>query len=121
MAAAGGLAGHALAMIYAYRDGTEAPSPVVLTFGAVGPSSFYQEDWGLFGLDQSNEACAELFRVMARAAITPEEVADKFYLERVKSIAAAEWVNQNPVPTVAAYSTHDRVQPFCPPCGSKPL
>lgn len=112
MAVAGGSAGHALAMIYAYRDGAEAPVPVVLTFGAVGPPSFYQEDWGIFGLDQSDEACAALFSVMAGVEIAPEEVADGTYLEKVKPIAAAEWVSRNPVPTVAAYGTHDRMQPF---------
>ena len=47
MTVAGGSAGHALAMIYAYRDAEQAPVPVVLTFGSVGPSSFYQEDWGI--------------------------------------------------------------------------
>ena len=46
MTIAGGSAGHALAMIYAYRDAKEAPVPVVFTFGAVGPSCFYKEDWG---------------------------------------------------------------------------
>ncbi len=112
MAVAGGSAGHCLAMIYAYRDGAEAPAPVVFTFGGVGPSSFYQEDWGILGLDQSDEACAGLFSVMAGVDITPEEVADGSYLEKVKPIAAAGWVSQNPVPTVAAYGTHDRVQPF---------
>lgn len=112
MAVAGGSAGHCLAMIYAYRHGAEAPAPVVFTFGGVGPSSFYQEDWGVFGLDQSDEACAELFSVMAGAEITAAQVADGSYLEKVKPIAAAEWVGHNPVPTVAAYGTHDRVQPF---------
>ena len=112
MAVAGGSAGHCLAMIYAYRDGAEAPAPVVFTFGGVGPSSFYQEDWGVFGLDQSDEACAELFSVMAGAEIPAAQVADGSYLEKVKPIAAAEWVGHNPVPTVAAYGTHDRVQPF---------
>lgn len=112
MTVAGGSAGHALAMIYAYRDGAQAPVPVVFTFGGVGPSSFYQEDWGIFGLDQSDEACAELFGVMAGVEIAPAEVADGSYLEKMKPIAAAEWVKENPVPTVAAYGTHDRVQPF---------
>lgn len=112
MAVAGGSAGHCLAMIYAYRDGPEAPVPVAFTFGGVGPSSFYQEDWGVFGLDQSDEACAELFSVMAGAEITAGEVADGSYLEKVKPIAANQWVKENPVPTVAAYGTHDRVQPF---------
>ena len=112
MAVAGGSAGHALAMLYAYRDGRSAPVPVVLTFGGVGPSSFYQEDWGVFGLDQSDEACGLLFGVMAGVEITADEVADGSYLEKVKPIAAAEWVKENPVPTVAAYGTHDKAQPF---------
>lgn len=112
MTVAGGSAGHCLAMIYAYRDGANAPVPVVFTFGGVGPSSFYREDWGIFGLDQSDEACAELFGVMAGVEITAGEVADGSYLEKMKPIAAAEWVSGNPVPTVVAYGTHDKVQPF---------
>lgn len=112
MAVAGGSAGHALAMIYAYRDGAQSPAPVALTFGAVGPSSFYREDWGIFGLDLSAEACAGLFSVMAGVEITPEEVADNSYLEKMKPISAAVWVGSNPVPTVVGYAAHDRVQPF---------
>lgn len=112
MTVAGGSAGHALAMIYAYRDGRESPVPVVFTYGAVGPSSFYQEDWGIFGLDQSDEACAGLFSVMAGVEITPKEVEAGSYLEKVKPIAASEWVRENPIPTVVAYGSHDRVQPF---------
>lgn len=112
MTVAGGSAGHCLAMIYAYRDGAEAPVPVVFTFGGVGPSSFYQEDWGIFGLDQSDDACAGLFSVMAGVEITAAEVSDGSYLEKMKPIAAAEWVKENPVPSVVAYGTHDRVQPF---------
>ena len=109
---AGGSAGHALAMIYTYRDGAEAPVPVVLTFGAVGPSCFYQEDWGIYGLDQSDEACAGMFSVMAGVEITTQEIQDKTYLEKVKPIAAAEWVGSNPVPSVVAYGTCDKVQPY---------
>lgn len=112
MTVAGGSAGHALAMIYAYRDRADAPVPVVLTFGAVGPSSFYREDWGIFGLDQSNEAAAELFGVMAGVEITPEEIADGSYLEKVKPIAAASWITPDSPPTVVAYGTHDKMQPF---------
>ena len=112
MTVAGGSAGHALAMIYAYRDGVDAPVPVVLTFGAVGPSSFYREDWGIFGLDQSDEAAAELFGVMAGVEITPEEIADGSYLEKVKPIAAASWITPDSPATVVAYGTCDKVQPF---------
>ena len=112
MTIAGGSAGHALAMIYAYRDAAEAPVPVVLTFGAVGPASFYQEDWGVYGLDQNDEACAGMFSVMAGVEITPEEIRDGSYLEKVKPISASMWVDENSAPSVVAYGTHDRVQPY---------
>ena len=112
MAIGGGSAGHALAMIYAYRDAEQAPVPVKLTFGAVGPASFYQEDWGIFGLDQSDEACAGLFSVMTGTEISPAEVADGSYLEKVKPIFAADWITADSPATVVAYGTHDKMQPF---------
>ena len=116
MTVAGGSAGHALAMIYAYRDSGTSPVPVVFTFGAVGPSSFYVEDWGIFGLgmdsDESRAAGAGLFSVMSGEVITPEEIKNGSYLEKVKAISASDWVSQNPIPTVVAYGKCDRVQPF---------
>ena len=116
MAVAGGSAGHALAMIYAYRDSDEAPVPVVLTFGAVGPSSFYVEDWGIYGFgqdtDESRTAAAYLFGVMGGVEITPDEIQDGGYVDKMKEISAAEWVSENPIPTVVAYGTCDKVQPF---------
>ena len=116
MTVAGGSAGHTLAMIYAYRDADEAPVPVVFTFGAVGPSSFYVEDWGIFGLgvdnDESRTAGAGLFSVMSGSEITPNEIADGSYASKMKAISAADWVCENPIPTVVAYGACDHVQPF---------
>lgn len=112
MAIGGGSAGHTLAMIYAYRDEKQSPVPVMLTFGAVGPASFYQEDWGIFGLDKSDEACAAMFTVMSGTEITTEEIADGTYLEKVKPISAADWITDESPATVVAYGTHDKVQPF---------
>ena len=116
MTIAGGSAGHTLAMIYAYRDGKSAPVPVVFTFGAVGPSSFVAEDWGIFGIgfdnDESRTAGAALFSVMSGARISSAEIADGSYLAKVHPIAAADYVPENPVPTVVAYGTWDKVQPF---------
>ena len=102
----------ALAMIYAYRDAEQSPVPVVLTFGAVGPASYYQEDWGVFGLDKSDEDCAAMFSVMSGEKITPEEVADGSYLQKVKPISPADWVTADSPATVIAYGTHDKIQPF---------
>ena len=116
MTIAGGSAGHCLAMIYAYRDCNESPVPLKLTFGAVGPSSFYVEDWGIFGLgydtDESRQAGAHLFSVMSGEEITAEMIKNETYLEKVKPICAADWITKNSVPTVVAYGTYDKVQPF---------
>ena len=116
MTIAGGSAGHALAMIYAYRDGKEAPVPVVFTFGGVGPSGLYKEDWTNYGFDKDTDeartAAAGLFSIMAGTDISVQEIIDGSYLEKVKPVSAVDWVAHNPVPTVVAYGTHDTVQPF---------
>ena len=116
MAIAGGSAGHTLAMIYAYRDKDESPVPVRMTFGAVGPSSFYTEDWGIYGLDQdtdnSRKAAADLFGVMGGVEITPEMIKDGSYIELMKLVSALAWIDENTVPSVVAYGTYDKVQPY---------
>ena len=116
MTVAGGSAGHALAMIYAYRDGKDAPVPVVFTFGAVDPSCFVAEDWGVFGVgldsEESRVTGAVLFSVMSGKEITPGEMSDGSYLSKVRAISAADYVAENPVPTVVAYGACDKVQPF---------
>ena len=112
MAVAGGSAGHTLAMLYAYRDGSNSPVPVKLTFGAVGPSCFYPEDWGCFGLDQNPEGAAVMFSVMSGEAITPEMIGTPEYDQAVKNISAVAWIDENSPPTVCAYGAHDKVQAF---------
>ena len=82
MALAGGSAEHTLAMIYACRDAAEAPLPVVLTFGAVGPASFFQEDWSIYGLDQHNDACGAMFGVMAGTEISQRKFGTAPVLKR---------------------------------------
>ena len=116
LAMAGGSAGHALAMLYAYRDAAEAPVPVALTFGAVGPSCFHTEDWDNYGFDrntpESDMGAAGLFGVMAGAEISADEIKSGAYLEKMKPISAVDWITPDSAPTVVAYGTHDRVQPF---------
>ena len=116
MAIAGGSAGHALAMIYAYRDSNTSPVPVKLTFGAVGPSSFFKEDWDNYGFDKETdeayEAAAGLFGIMGDVKITPEMIKDGSYQELLKPISAYAWINNDSVPTVVAYGKYDRVQPY---------
>lgn len=112
----GGSAGGCLAMLYAYRDAAESPVPVRLLFEMVGPSSFYAEDWGIYGLDQgtdeSRTAAAGLFSVMGGVELTPEMIKDGSYQELMKPISAFRYVDQNTCPSLLLYGTHDRVQPW---------
>lgn len=112
MAISGGSAGHALAMIYAYRDAKEAPVPVVLTFGGVGPSSFYMEDWGIYGADTNHEAAAGLVSAMSGQEVTKEMIVDGSYKAIVNEISAVHWVTEESVPSVVIYGKHDKVQPY---------
>ncbi|MGQ7361969.1 prolyl oligopeptidase family serine peptidase [Streptococcus suis] len=112
MAISGGSAGHALAMIYAYRDAKEAPVPVVLTFGGVGPSSFYMEDWGIYGADTNHEAAAGLVSAMTGQEVTEEMIVDDSYKAIVNEISSVHWVTEETVPSVVIYGKHDKVQPY---------
>lgn len=116
MGIAGGSAGHALAMIYAYRDAKESPVPVKLLFGAVGPSSFYAEDWDIYGFDrdtdEAREGAAGLLGVMGGVELTGEMMKDGSYIEKLKPISAVMWIDENTVPSIVAYGKYDKVQPF---------
>lgn len=122
MAVAGGSAGHALAMLYAYRDAETSPVPVKMVFGAVGPSCFYLEDWINMGADPEHpqpvdpdtdySGIAGLFSAMSGKEMTADMFATGAYLEQVKDISAAMWINEKSVPSVCAYGSWDRVQAF---------
>jgi len=116
MAISGGSAGGTLAMLYAYRDAVDAPVPVKMMFEAVGPSSFYRSDWGVYGLDQdtneSRKAAAGLFGIMLGEEIDAGILDTAQYDEIIKPISACMWVTKDSVPSVIAYGTHDRVCPF---------
>lgn len=111
MAISGGSAGGCLALLYAYRDAESSPVPVKMVFEAVGPSSFYPEDWKSYGLDQNLKAAKELFGVMAGKKIEAE-FGDSSYDEEIKDISALLWVNEKTVPTVMAYGKYDKLQPY---------
>lgn len=112
MAISGGSAGGCLALIYAYRDADTSPIPVKMVFEMVGPSSFYPEDWGTYGLDQSPEAAAGLFSVMSGNPITADMIGTAAFEDAVRDISAFMWIDENSVPTLCAYGVHDRVCPF---------
>lgn len=108
----GGSAGGCLAMLYAYRDAWDAPVPVKLMFEMVGPSSFYAEDWGIYGTDQNAEAAAGLFGVMAGVELTTDMIESGEYVELMRPISAFMWVTPESCPSVLLYGTCDKVQPW---------
>ncbi|MDF2853782.1 MAG: hypothetical protein K0S31_4467 [Sphingobacterium multivorum] len=112
MAISGGSAGGTLAMLYAYRDASASPVPVKMLFQAVGPPSFYPEDWSIYGLDKSPEAAASLFSVMSGSKITTDMLHTDAFEEAIKPISAFKWINKNSVPTVCAYGVYDKICPF---------
>lgn len=112
MAISGGSAGGTLALLYAYRDADTSPIPVKMVFEAVGPASFYPEDWSVYGLDKSPEAAAYLFSIMSGNNITAEMIGTKDYENAIRDISAYMWIDENTVPTVCAYGVYDRVCPY---------
>lgn len=116
MAVGGGSAGHCLAMLYAYRDADTSPVPVRMVFGAVGPSSFYPEDWTNYGFDkdtpEAKEGAAGLFSVMCGTTLTPDMFGTPEYDEAVKSVSALLWIDENTVPSLMAYGAYDTMQPY---------
>lgn len=122
MAVAGGSAGGALAMIYAYRDYQTSPIPVRCVIQMVGPASFEPSLW--FGFDEgyaSEEeaaAAAAFVSFMTGDAITPEMMRSGEYFEHIRKISAAALVTEDAVPTLAAYGVYDKLVPIAL---SKPL
>ena len=115
MSISGGSAGCCLALLYVYRDAKDSPVPVKMVFGAVGPSSFYPEDWKCYAFDigskESDAAAREMFGAMAGREIK-SEFGTPEYDEEMKDISALLWINENSVPTLVAYGKYDKVQPF---------
>lgn len=112
MVISGGSAGGTLAMLYAYRDADESPIPVNMMFEAVGPSSFFAEDWDNYGLDKNDEAAAGLFGVILGTEIDKDIIGTDELQDVMKPISGYEWVNENSVPSVIIYGTHDKVCPY---------
>ncbi len=115
MAIAGGSAGRCLALLYAYRDAETSTVPIKMVFGAVGPSSFYPEDWKCYGFDIGSEESDAAARIMFGTMAGKELLSDfgtPEYDEEIKDISALLWVSKNSPPTLLAYGKYDKVQPY---------
>lgn len=75
-----------------------------MVFEAVGPSSFYPEDWDNYGFNKEDEktrkAAAGLFSVMLGKEISVDMLGTKEYDEFTKDISALYWIDENTDPSV---------------------
>ena len=116
MAVAGGSAGGALAMIYAYRDADTSPIPVKCVIQMVGPGSFEPADW--FGFDRSYTsdeqaaAAAGFVTVMTGASISPEMMRSGEYKDHLAKISPHALVTKTSVPSLIGYGPYDKLVPI---------
>lgn len=116
MAVMGGSAGGTLAMIYAYRDGKQAPVPIKFVFEQVGPPSFEPGDW--YNMGSNPEAAASWVAMMTGIKTTPKMIENGAYKEALKPISAYEWIDEHSPPLLCAYGKLDKLVPFA---STKPL
>ena len=111
MVISNGTGGGTLAILYAYRDADKSPIPVKMMFEMVGSSSFFAENWVIYGLDKNNEA-AGLFGVMLGSEIDKDIIGTDELQEIIKPISAYAWVNEHSAPSVIAYGKYDTMCQF---------
>ncbi len=85
----------------------------VLAFGAGVASKFaiqpgWAKEYSVTWSDELGTRMVDLSYGDGEAS----EIRDDSYLEKMNPISAAEWITPEAPPTVVAYGTHDRVQPF---------
>jgi acetyl esterase/lipase len=116
MVVAGGSAGGALAMIYAYRDYQTSPLKVKAVIQMVGPGSFEPAGW--FGFDstytstEQAKAAAAFISVMTGDSVTSTMMRSGEYKEKLKKISPDMLVTEHAVPTLVGYGTCDKVVPI---------
>ena len=85
----------------------------VLAFGAGVASKFaIQPGWAKEYSVAWNDELGTRMVDLSYGDGEASEIRDDSYLEKMNPISAAEWITPEAPPTVVAYGTHDRVQPF---------
>ena len=110
MATSGNSAGGCLALLYSYKDASESPVPVKMTFNTVPAASFCIEDWEQQYKD--TKTVTSLLSALTGIDITEESLEDGSYEVSVRDMSPDVWVNQYSVPTICAFGAKDKVIPF---------
>lgn len=99
-------AGGHLSMLYAYSRAKTSPIPIAFVFQQVGPSSFEKGTW-------TNHPEWDYGLVVGGSgvAMSKEDYESGKMADVVKTISPAMWVDENTVPTIAAYGGKDELVP----------
>ena len=100
-------AGGHLSMLYAYSRAKMSPIPIAFIFQQVGPSSFEKGMWTNHPEWDYGLAVGGSGVEMSKEDYESGKMADV-----VKSISPALWIDENTVPTIAAYGGKDWLVPF---------
>ena len=100
-------AGGHLSMLYAYSRAKTSPIPIAFVFQQVGPSSFEKGTWTNHPEWDYGLAVGGSGVEMSKEDYESGKMADV-----VKSISPALWIDENTVPTIAAYGGKDWLVPF---------
>lgn len=116
MVIAGGSAGGTLALIYAYRDGANAPIPVEAVINMVGPASFEPASWFRvsdgYASTESAQAGAGFVSLLTGDEVSAEMMRSGAYRDSLAPITPTTLVTPEAPPTLLAYGALDKVAPF---------
>ena len=106
VALSGVSAGGHLSMLYAYSRAKTSPIPIAFVFQQVGPSSFEKGMW-------TNHPEWDYALAVAGSGVemSKEDYESGKMADVVMSISPALWIDENSVPTIAAYGGKDWLVP----------
>ena len=114
IAVSGSSAGACLALIYAYRDGRDAPAPIACVMETVGPTTFEPEVWMKRPLasDDDFQKGAAWVQLMTGFEVTEEAMRNGEYKRYIDKISPVALVDESSPPTLCAYGIRDKIVPF---------
>ncbi|WP_411347027.1 prolyl oligopeptidase family serine peptidase [Paenibacillus sp. WLX2291] len=115
MATGGGSAGSLLAMVYAYRDSKNSSIPLVFTFQASGPTLTEPKNFGITTDIASYKGIKEqlnFFNGFLGVDVTEQEIKNKNYKEKIKSVSPTLLINKHSAPILFAHGKEDRIVPY---------
>lgn len=107
MAVTGESAGGCLAMLLAFRYGDSSDIPIRFVFQESGPASFQPDLWA----SATEQGQVDFVNSMTGRTFTVEDMEFEEYRMAIDEISPVSYINQNTVPLLLAYGSHDKIVP----------